>query len=263
MYWNPIARSREESSRFLVSMMIGRFTRWRIFAKSKVRNSGQPVATINASTPLSHTISRFAILDRAVELEFAHRASPLDRRFGRVLRPASRFWASCTEAEPATELVFGLKASPRIPTSLLFTESIAAATFCMSRLARFVFTSRAAFKTLRSTRFSIANPVSESISLSAKMAAHPRARLQAPRSNFLIQPQRQRQADSIGVDMFAQAGNFIDERYLGCPRKRWVASRAQFRCLVIGDQHWHSPHHKRMENLFLETKRLRSTVSPG
>jgi len=51
MYWNPMARRRDESSRFLVSMMIGRLTRWRIFAKSSVRNSGQPVATIRASTP--------------------------------------------------------------------------------------------------------------------------------------------------------------------------------------------------------------------
>jgi len=51
MYWNPIARSRDESSRFLVSMMIGLFTRWRIFVKSSVRNSGQPVATTSASTP--------------------------------------------------------------------------------------------------------------------------------------------------------------------------------------------------------------------
>src|SRR5713101_6999112 len=51
MYWNPMARRRDESSRFLVSMMIGRFTRYRILAKSSVRNSGQPVATTRASTP--------------------------------------------------------------------------------------------------------------------------------------------------------------------------------------------------------------------
>ncbi len=51
MYWNPMARKRDESSRFLVSMMIGCFTRWRILAKSSVRNSGQPVATTSASTP--------------------------------------------------------------------------------------------------------------------------------------------------------------------------------------------------------------------
>src|SRR6266852_1490522 len=51
MYWNPMARRRDESSRFLVSMMIGRFTRCRILAKSSVRNSGQPVATTRASTP--------------------------------------------------------------------------------------------------------------------------------------------------------------------------------------------------------------------
>src|SRR5271165_1105406 len=50
-YWNPMARSRDESSRFLVSMMIGRFTKWRILVKSRVRNSGQPVATMSASTP--------------------------------------------------------------------------------------------------------------------------------------------------------------------------------------------------------------------
>ncbi len=51
MYWKPMARRRDESSRFLVSMMIGRFTRWRILVKSSVLNSGQPVATTSASTP--------------------------------------------------------------------------------------------------------------------------------------------------------------------------------------------------------------------
>jgi hypothetical protein len=50
-YWNPMARRREESSRFLVSMMMGRFSRWRILVKSRVRNSGHPVARTRASTP--------------------------------------------------------------------------------------------------------------------------------------------------------------------------------------------------------------------
>ena len=42
-------------------------------------------------------------------------------------------------------------------------------------------------------------------------SAHAGAGLQAARRNFLIQAQRERQTDGIGIDMFAEAGNFVDE----------------------------------------------------
>jgi hypothetical protein len=50
-YSNPIARRRTESSRFLVSTMMGFFSRCLMRSKSSARNSGQPVPTTSASTP--------------------------------------------------------------------------------------------------------------------------------------------------------------------------------------------------------------------
>lgn len=50
-YWNPMALRRTESSKFLVSMIRGRFSRCLILSKSRPRNSGQPVPTTRASTP--------------------------------------------------------------------------------------------------------------------------------------------------------------------------------------------------------------------
>jgi hypothetical protein len=50
-YSNPMARSRTESSRFLVSTMMGFLSRCLILSKSSARNSGQPVPTTSASMP--------------------------------------------------------------------------------------------------------------------------------------------------------------------------------------------------------------------
>ncbi len=50
-YSNPIARSREASSRFLVSTMIGFLSKCLMRSKSRARNSGQPVPTTSASMP--------------------------------------------------------------------------------------------------------------------------------------------------------------------------------------------------------------------
>jgi hypothetical protein len=50
-YSNPMARSRTESSRFLVSTMSGFLSRCLIRSKSSARNSGQPVPTTSASIP--------------------------------------------------------------------------------------------------------------------------------------------------------------------------------------------------------------------
>lgn len=50
-YSNPMARSRAESSRFLVSTMMGFLSRCLIRSKSSARNSGQPVPTTRASMP--------------------------------------------------------------------------------------------------------------------------------------------------------------------------------------------------------------------
>jgi hypothetical protein len=50
-YSNPSARSRVESSRFLVSTMTGFLSRCLMRSKSSARNSGQPVPTTRASPP--------------------------------------------------------------------------------------------------------------------------------------------------------------------------------------------------------------------
>ena len=50
-YSNPRARSRVESSRFLVSTIRGFLTRCLMRSKSSARNSGQPVPTTSASEP--------------------------------------------------------------------------------------------------------------------------------------------------------------------------------------------------------------------
>ncbi len=50
-YSNPSARSRVESSRFLVSTIIGFLSKCLMRSKSSARNSGQPVPTTRASEP--------------------------------------------------------------------------------------------------------------------------------------------------------------------------------------------------------------------
>ena len=80
-------------------------------------------------------------------------------------------------------------------------------------------------------------------------SAHTGARLQAAGRNFLIQPESQREADSIRIHVFTEACNFIDERNLSRD-KRCSRLARQLRRFVIRDQHRNAAHHQRMKNLF-------------
>jgi hypothetical protein len=79
-------------------------------------------------------------------------------------------------------------------------------------------------------------------------SAHAGARLQAAGSNFLVQAERERQADGIGVHVFAEAGDFVDERNLGRHKSGGRFAR-QLRRFVIRDQYGNSAHDQRMKNL--------------
>ena len=107
---------------------------------AKLRPAGPDDECFHA---FSHGVRRLAIVHGAVQFEFGMAIATGSKARTRAPRE-TRLCASLIEAEPATELVLGLKAKPRIPTSLFCKDCRQEEIFSAIPSAREWFTSLAA-----------------------------------------------------------------------------------------------------------------------
>ena len=160
------------------------------------------------------------------------------------------------------QLVFGLNASPRMPTSRPTTVGITDVSLSMMWSEKSVVHFARRRKHFQRDSKLVCQQASAFISFStnAPPIRAPGCKQRGP--IFLSSPMASARSVGIGLHVIAQTRQFIDERHLGRDERRRSFPH-QFGRLVRRHDHRHSTHHDRPENLLAELSTASFEVVPS